>query len=76
MELGHTLTALKYVREKNCKKYPNRELRTFTGRLKKYMDYVEHINDEKTKCDEYTPHYKALINILKGKDVAISKSIK
>lgn len=64
LELGHTLTALKYVRAHPGRRYPNPEKRTFTGRLKKYMEYTEAIDDVTTKGDAYGPHYKALTAIL------------
>jgi hypothetical protein len=68
LELGHTLTALKHMRRNKTKRFPNRKKRTFTGRLKAYMDYVEKIDDENIKHMEYGPHYKNLIAILRGQD--------
>jgi hypothetical protein len=64
LELGHTLTAIKYCRENNTKKYPNPKQRTFTGCLKQYMEYAENIDDSTLDHKEYGPHYDALIQIL------------
>lgn len=67
LELGHTLTALKFMRESGKNRYPSRKRRTFTGRLKQYMDYVEEIDDVKIKHNQYGIHYLNLIDILRGK---------
>lgn len=66
LELGHTLTAIKYRRQHSTSRHPGLKKRTFTGRLKKYMSYVQKIDDLNTDYKNYGPHYKALIEILQG----------
>lgn len=72
IELGHALCGLKYKNEHKCKNYPEHNKRIFTGKLKKYMDYVESLDDKRIRCSEYEPHYRKCIEILKGEDSSSS----
>ena len=74
LELGHVLTVLKYCRTHDSKKYPKQSKRTFSGKLKRYMQYVERIDETKTPHNPYEPHYKALIQILSEKNEKSQKS--
>lgn len=75
LELGHTLTAIKYTRQTKKPRYPNQYKRKFDGRLKKYMDYVNLIDDSVTPYNGYEEHYKKLIHILNRSDFTKSSSI-
>ena len=66
LEFGHVLTAIKYCNEHNTNKYPSLKKRTFSGRLKRYMEYVDKIDEMSTPHGSYGPHYKALIEILQS----------
>ena len=64
LELGWALVAIKWSRVNGRDKYPTPDNRIPTGRLSKYIDYCQSINEKKT--DDYTVHYEELIKILKG----------
>jgi len=42
--------------------------RTLLAVWKKYMEYVQRIDDSMTHYKDYLPHYKVLIEILRGED--------
>ena len=76
LELGHTLTAFRYARLNQKKRHPRMSKRRFCGNLLKYMNYVMAIDDKELKCDEYGPHYRALIKILREPNVVDAEHLK